>query len=55
MQEGIPDEYDVVYVGSLGVEVDPREQDVSGGCACALAAAAAAARRVHAHRCMLIA
>jgi hypothetical protein len=30
VQEGIPDEYDVVYVGSLSVEVDPREQDVSG-------------------------
>lgn len=29
VQEGIPEEYDVVYVGSLSVEVDPREQDVS--------------------------
>lgn len=29
VQEGIPEEYDVVYVGSLSVDVDPREQDVS--------------------------
>lgn len=32
VQEGIPDEYDVVCVGSLNVDVDPREQDVSGAC-----------------------
>lgn len=29
LQEGIPEEYDVVYVGSLSVEVDTRDQDVS--------------------------
>lgn len=27
-QEGVPDEYDVIYVGSLSVDVDIMEQEV---------------------------
>jgi hypothetical protein len=29
LQEGIPDDFDVVYVGSLSVDVDIMEQEVS--------------------------
>jgi hypothetical protein len=31
LQEGVPDEFEVVYVGSLSVDVDVMEQEVRGG------------------------
>jgi hypothetical protein len=35
LQEGVPDEFEVVYVGSLSVDVDVMEQEVrGGGCRC---------------------
>jgi hypothetical protein len=40
LQEGVPDEFEVVYVGSLSVDVDVMEQEVRGGAAAAAVAAA---------------
>lgn len=41
MQEGIPEDYDVVYVGSLSVDVDIMEQEVGHYSSTAVAASVA--------------